>query len=60
VSDIEDAEFVEDISMRRGPVWALISVPSVGEEGFDVKVEVGPVLDLDSLKNLLRKTLEAL
>jgi hypothetical protein len=58
---IEEAEFGDDITMRRGPVWALVSVPSLGPDGgLDVKVECGPAIGIQELRNLLTRTLEAL
>lgn len=50
----------EDITMSRGPVWVLLSVPSADGDGFDVHLEMGPALDMDTLRALLTKTLEAL
>lgn len=61
MDELEDQEFGDDLTMRRGPAWVLVSVPSIGMNGdMDVKVECGPVIGVEELKSLLRKTLEAL
>jgi hypothetical protein len=53
-------EFADMITEERGPAWVLVSVSVADEDGFGVKVDVAPLLDLDSVKALLRKTLEAM
>lgn len=53
-------ELLDDITMNRGPAWVLVSVPSAGEDTFDVVLEVGPALDVDTVRVLLMKTLDAL
>jgi hypothetical protein len=58
---VEELEFGDMITERRGAFWVVISVPSVEEDGgLNVKVDCGPVIGMDELKGLLRKTLEAL
>lgn len=63
MSTVDSEDMVpEDITMSRGPVWVLISVPSTSMQGdgFNVELEVGPALDVESLRALLTKTVEAL
>lgn len=59
--DPDEEGFADDITMRRGPAWVLVSVPEIYADGnLSVKVECGPVVGMDELRAILAKTLEAL
>lgn len=56
---LEEEEFADDITMRLGAAWVLVSASSDGD-GLALALALGPAMDVELTRQLLRKTLEAL
>lgn len=55
----EEQDLADDISMHHGAAWVLVSAHS-GGDGLDVRMALGPAMDVELARQLLRKTLEGL
>jgi hypothetical protein len=55
----EEEALADDITMRYGVAWVLVSAASDGD-GLAVALALGPGMDIDLTRRLLTKTLEAL